>query len=285
MPAPTSLLKFQIGPVQDFIAQARSTRDLWSGSYLLSWLIAAGTRQLVAREGSLIFPSHEGQPLLMDTACFRNLDQKSLLTPNLPNLFVARIPSEAAEIVARDILTTIKAEWEAIADACWNQLVKYQIVHMALHTRFTAQIKRHLAISWQITPETNAYATDSQRNGWMLDAVRQTRNFAAWDSASTSHGSEMDNLSGKGAAKKSDEDVLFLPNEKDSLSGKEEALCGGPEFAEKMAKLNSEYTTLFKHADYLAAVTLIKRVWHLAYLRDEHRLKTASAEWSGSVSV
>jgi hypothetical protein len=28
-----SLLKPQIGPVQDFIAQARSTRDLWSGSW------------------------------------------------------------------------------------------------------------------------------------------------------------------------------------------------------------------------------------------------------------
>ncbi|NLT70152.1 MAG: type III-B CRISPR-associated protein Cas10/Cmr2, partial [Verrucomicrobiaceae bacterium] len=29
------LLLFSIGPVQDFIAAARSTRDLWSGSYLL----------------------------------------------------------------------------------------------------------------------------------------------------------------------------------------------------------------------------------------------------------
>jgi CRISPR-associated protein Cmr2 len=33
-----AFLLFQIGPVQDFIAQARSTRDLWSGSYLLSWM-------------------------------------------------------------------------------------------------------------------------------------------------------------------------------------------------------------------------------------------------------
>lgn len=37
-----AFLKFQIGPVQDFISQARSTCDLWSGSYLLSWLMAAG---------------------------------------------------------------------------------------------------------------------------------------------------------------------------------------------------------------------------------------------------
>jgi len=37
---PHALLKFQIGPVQEFIAQARSTRDLWSGSFLISWMMA-----------------------------------------------------------------------------------------------------------------------------------------------------------------------------------------------------------------------------------------------------
>ena len=73
----SALLKFQIGPVQDFIAQARSTRDFWSGSFLLSWLVAAGIRELgrqlakgslipsecfaKARE-SLIFPAVEAQP-------------------------------------------------------------------------------------------------------------------------------------------------------------------------------------------------------------------------------
>ncbi len=35
-----ALLKVQIGPVQEFIAQARSTRDLWSGSFLISWMMA-----------------------------------------------------------------------------------------------------------------------------------------------------------------------------------------------------------------------------------------------------
>jgi CRISPR-associated protein Cmr2 len=46
-----AFLKVQIGPVQDFIAQARSTRDLWSGSYLLSWLMAAGLKALSAEIG------------------------------------------------------------------------------------------------------------------------------------------------------------------------------------------------------------------------------------------
>jgi hypothetical protein len=38
--SPSALLRVQIASPQEFIAAARSTRDLWSGSYLLSWLIA-----------------------------------------------------------------------------------------------------------------------------------------------------------------------------------------------------------------------------------------------------
>ena len=45
-----AFLKFQLGPVQDFIAAARSIRDLWSGSYLLSWLMAAGMKALSAED-------------------------------------------------------------------------------------------------------------------------------------------------------------------------------------------------------------------------------------------
>jgi len=36
----TVRLHFHLGPVQGFIAEARRTRDVWAGSFLLSWLIA-----------------------------------------------------------------------------------------------------------------------------------------------------------------------------------------------------------------------------------------------------
>ena len=60
-----AFLKVQIGPVQDFIAQARSTRDLWSGSYLLSWLMTAGLKALSGEIGpdAVVFPNLRGQPL------------------------------------------------------------------------------------------------------------------------------------------------------------------------------------------------------------------------------
>ena len=33
-----AFLAFSLGPVQTFIAAARTVRDLWTGSYVLAWL-------------------------------------------------------------------------------------------------------------------------------------------------------------------------------------------------------------------------------------------------------
>jgi CRISPR-associated protein Cmr2 len=54
------VLAVSIGPVQDFIASARRSRDLWFGSWLLSELSKAAAREIADREGKvscLIFPS------------------------------------------------------------------------------------------------------------------------------------------------------------------------------------------------------------------------------------
>ena len=60
-----AFLLFQVGPVQEFIAQARSTRDLWSGSFLLSWMMAHAIKVVTDALGpdAVIFPSLRGQPL------------------------------------------------------------------------------------------------------------------------------------------------------------------------------------------------------------------------------
>ena len=60
-----AFLSFHLGPVQDFIAQARSIRDLWSGSYLLCWLMATGLKALSSEIGPdvVIYPSLRNQPI------------------------------------------------------------------------------------------------------------------------------------------------------------------------------------------------------------------------------
>lgn len=265
----TSLLKFQIGPVQDFIATARSTRDLWSGSYLLSWLVAAGIRKLPRTQGNkLIYPNRNNQPLLDLPELPANGDHTDLLTPNLPNIFIAEVTGDANE-VAKSVKKAIGDEWNAIANAVWK--IRSHIgLPNNIEVRYYAQVARHLSIAWHITPLADAtpetYAEAYRNNGWYLDAARQTRDFIAWDSAG-----------GRGKGR--------LMMEKDSLTGKEETLVGGTGFQEQRAQQGGEYASLFaKHSDYLGAVSIIKRCWHLAYLRDtptadKPELKTGSRQF------
>jgi CRISPR-associated protein Cmr2 len=50
------LISIAIGPVQDFIAAARRSRDLWFGSYLLSEISKAAARALHSNGAQLLFP-------------------------------------------------------------------------------------------------------------------------------------------------------------------------------------------------------------------------------------
>ena len=51
------LMIIQIGPVQEFIASARRSRDLWYGSWMLSELSKAAAKAIVDSGGQLIFPA------------------------------------------------------------------------------------------------------------------------------------------------------------------------------------------------------------------------------------
>lgn len=106
-----SFLIFQIGPVQDFIKQARTTRDLWAGSFLLSYLISRAMFAVAKAVGpeSIVYPQLRGAPLL-DWFGFGAEGQfwsdekrashktkgvrEELLTPNLPNRFLALVPKD-----------------------------------------------------------------------------------------------------------------------------------------------------------------------------------------------
>ncbi len=55
------ILALSLGPVQEFIAAARKTRDLWFGSELLSRTARAAALSLHGQQGvDLVFPAPEG---------------------------------------------------------------------------------------------------------------------------------------------------------------------------------------------------------------------------------
>lgn len=98
------LLLINIGPVQEFIAAARRSRDFWYGSWLLSELSKAAARAIADQHGieSLIFPAPASRESLGPTS--------DLL---VPNKVIAQInvdpnaTAEHAEAVVRMYLRTL----------------------------------------------------------------------------------------------------------------------------------------------------------------------------------
>lgn len=85
------LLLVTLGPVQDFIAQARRTRDLWYGSHLLSELGRGAARALVDGGAKLIFPALQaGDPQLV--ACLAPLRDDTTPPQNIANKLLAEVP-------------------------------------------------------------------------------------------------------------------------------------------------------------------------------------------------
>lgn len=172
-----AFLKFQIGPVQEFIAESRSVRDLWSGSYLLSWLMAAGLKALAMKAGpdAVIYPNLKGQPLLdlhLRDEIWKSIivngksvwdhlehSKANLLTPNLPNVFLAVVHKDHAEALATLVESAIRKEWKNIANAVWKFCETAELTQdegnlseNERKIRFFAQAEKFLSISWQSTP-------------------------------------------------------------------------------------------------------------------------------------
>lgn len=192
-------LLFTIGPVQEFIAQARSTRDLWSGSYLLSYLIGHVLKRIALDFGPdhVIFPNLCDVPLIdlllkdeiwgkTSTSDGRDLftafdyygtntERQRLLTPALPNRFLAVLPATMAEHQNRGVefasadtyaahlaadlrrfySEKIAASVKACAEKCFGA---------AFHgSRFVDQVARTLEIHWQILPWPKAFTEIESR--------------------------------------------------------------------------------------------------------------------------
>jgi CRISPR-associated protein Cmr2 len=114
-----ALLTVSLGPVQSFIAAARSTSDLWAGSHLLSRLAWECMRPLCEDFGpdAILFPRLRGIPQVdlwlrdqmgLPAVLFNDCDwQKGATDANplfsaaLPNRFVAVVPAAQAQAIAQ----------------------------------------------------------------------------------------------------------------------------------------------------------------------------------------
>lgn len=125
------LLSFKLGPVQPFIEASRSLRDLYSGSWLLSFLAFAAMEPVLEACGptAFVFPSLRGLPLMdwwLSRQGVPNLrpDPAHLARPSIPHRFLAIVPSPIAAGLAQACAESARARWRAIASEVRARLNK-----------------------------------------------------------------------------------------------------------------------------------------------------------------
>lgn len=119
-----AFLSFHLGPVQGFIAAARTLRDLWSGSYLLSHLVWEAMTPVIEHLGPqcILYPYLRGTPR-MDHWLRRNHvldlpeDETALLSPVYPNRFLALVPGASAREFAEACRERCLQAWRELAES------------------------------------------------------------------------------------------------------------------------------------------------------------------------
>lgn len=96
------LLAISIGPVQEFIAAARRTRDLWFGSFLLSEISRQVASEIEKHGGRLIFP-------------------ESSQAKNVANVILAEIGGADPQTVAARAKSAAQQRWMEFAKEAWNK--------------------------------------------------------------------------------------------------------------------------------------------------------------------
>lgn len=180
------LLLFQLGPVQEFIAQAATVGDLWAGSYLLSMLVWAGLQKVPDKESKVVFPD-----LSTDTVR-KALEDEQI--PTIPNRFLAWVPAGKGKEIASAVKKAVKVRLD--------EYVKGVDLDEKKKKAAQTQADQFLQMTWAVLPNPSGKMGDDYKAiGRKLAMRRNVREFEPWR-----------------------EDVPT--GAKDFLSGKETALTG-----------------------------------------------------------
>lgn len=153
------ILHFTLGPVQGFVAQARRTRDLWTGSFLLSYLAGQAMYAVIKNDGNISFPAvgdkaeDISEPLLKAIIVYEDNDKQKTIEPctigSLPNRFKAKIPEE---FHPDSCVTAVKQAWQRIAQAVWAKYIEEPAKDFGLRTRdiWQRQVEQFWDMAWVV---------------------------------------------------------------------------------------------------------------------------------------
>ncbi len=126
-----ALVMFAIGPVQELIAQARKTVDLWAGSYLLSYLTYKAIESIGINYGfdNIVYPYLRGNAFVYRT--LRRQGTAPLTKPlmdekiaSVPNVFLAIVPAWETKKVINMCEEVVRKSWEELASDILEKKLK-----------------------------------------------------------------------------------------------------------------------------------------------------------------
>jgi CRISPR-associated protein Cmr2 len=177
-----ALLIFSIGPVQDFIAAARRTQDLWMGSFLLAYLASRALKAMQEADAHVLYPDLKDQPLLEP-----KYDQRRHSLATLPNKFTIAVDSlDEGEALTRQAEEAVRHAWREITQAVRREFPTDLRDTPEWDTVWTAQTEEWLEVYWAVTPRDALPADDQSNYGALhsyaqraFDARKGLRNFAS----------------------------------------------------------------------------------------------------------
>lgn len=238
------MLMFSLGPVQSFIAQARKTRDLWLGSYLLSTLMVEAMSEL---------EKFATEKKIEDILIFPTKREIENFIPDLPNKYVAIFDdADKARKTAEQSKQNIIQQWKAICNQVWASVIQ------PVATQETESIWRRqtngetfFEIFWVVVERREGpelYRDWLKRTQQALDARKHLRDFTVPidpddPEAPTNEGHEKSTVSG----------------EREALRDKATSREQVKQFWRKVATRQSPYNINQEGNERLDAVDTVKR--------------------------
>lgn len=200
-----ALILVSMGPVQTWIAQSRSTSDLWAGSHFLSRLSWEAMKMVCERFGpdALLLPNLHGTPLvdawleevgvsIPDVSGWKHLksDANPLFTAALPNRFIALIPAEGIDEFMAEMEQRIRDWVRRQVEGAAGLLLQKGGHSAELPADMASQIKKQLlgfpefhwcAVRWPVGTEDDQFQAVVQKLAQSMELVYPTGSTGFFD--------------------------------------------------------------------------------------------------------
>lgn len=158
-----SYIRFHIGPVQSWIAQARRTQDLFAGSRILSLLANAGLEAAKADNADIVLPFWD-----------------PTYQHGIPNQFVLLVKGDRdqAQSTATTVKQAILTQWDDLCEDVMGKMQSKAFGGLSFDQDYwLEQTKNFIEVYYVITARTDSYQDDNRQLLNLMSTRKQLRSI------------------------------------------------------------------------------------------------------------